>query len=284
MTIETVSGTGLLVVEPVAPGDVPPFSFDQLDIVDPPGFYDIYTIPAGIATGKTLVCLYWQEGEALFPPRLLHYESGAWRDITTSVDMVARKACGYVTSLSPFVLVTGYPQEGLSVTNLKVQAKGTQGRRSWSLKALLVTPVALSTALSSIDNGGIEVAFDVKDGDFNPAVAGVRFPGSSCKSTRGGRLALQCKTREGSVRLYRTKILGQLEIHAVLTKQTFSRSLTSSNLPFQVGSRLGRQTNSFARENTHTHYNLLLTCLSVSFPLLSVGGCICSEDGLGLPC
>ncbi|UCG58876.1 MAG: hypothetical protein JSU70_05050, partial [Phycisphaerales bacterium] len=36
---------------------------------------------------------------------LLHYEDGAWVDVTTSRDTAANIICGMVTSLSPFVLV-----------------------------------------------------------------------------------------------------------------------------------------------------------------------------------
>jgi hypothetical protein len=53
------------------------------------------------------VIFTWTEGQfhnegAL---RLWHNESGVWLDVTTSVDTVANKACGSVTSLSPFALM-----------------------------------------------------------------------------------------------------------------------------------------------------------------------------------
>ena len=68
-----------------------------------PIYFDLET--AATYTGPITVCSSYA-GITLVPTNLLHYENGAWVDITTSVDTTSQTICGTTTSLSPFVLVT----------------------------------------------------------------------------------------------------------------------------------------------------------------------------------
>ncbi len=67
--------------------------------------YDIrtdasYTGPVNITLSYSEVGLTFPESEL----KLLHYEGGAWRDCTVSVDTAANRITGRVNSLSPFVI------------------------------------------------------------------------------------------------------------------------------------------------------------------------------------
>jgi len=73
-------------------------------------FYDISTTAQ--FTGTIEICLSYNP--ALVGDesnlKLMHYENGAWRNVTTSLDTVANIICGTVTSLSPYIIVeTGPP-------------------------------------------------------------------------------------------------------------------------------------------------------------------------------
>ncbi|HSH18301.1 MAG TPA: SBBP repeat-containing protein [Candidatus Saccharimonadales bacterium] len=73
---------------------------------NPPLYYDLET--TATYSGSIQVCLSYDP--AAYPDtsvlRVLHYENGAWVDITTSLDTVNHKVCGTTTSLSPFALVS----------------------------------------------------------------------------------------------------------------------------------------------------------------------------------
>jgi hypothetical protein len=75
-----------------------------------PLYYDLTTtVPY---SPPIALCITYPAGAfATSNLRLLHYEAGAWVDVTTSVDIAARTACGAVSSLSPFVVaqVDGTP-------------------------------------------------------------------------------------------------------------------------------------------------------------------------------
>lgn len=66
------------------------------------GFYDVNTTAS--FSGAIVVCLGYDAG--LFPDpagvRLMHYDDGAWVDVTTTIDPINGRVCGVVTNLSPF--------------------------------------------------------------------------------------------------------------------------------------------------------------------------------------
>jgi VCBS repeat-containing protein len=87
-------------------------------------------------------------------PRLLHFERGAWVDVTTGVK--GAFVCGNVNSLSPFVVAV--PVSAHSASNLAYTGRATVGFR----------PVALSARLTNATThaglGGRRVTFSVDGG------------------------------------------------------------------------------------------------------------------------
>ncbi|HKW13963.1 MAG TPA: FlgD immunoglobulin-like domain containing protein [Candidatus Krumholzibacteria bacterium] len=70
-----------------------------------PHYWDIATDVTYF--GSVHVCVYYDPAQVPGPEgvlRLLHYEGGAWVDVTTSVDIVNNVICGAASSLSPFVI------------------------------------------------------------------------------------------------------------------------------------------------------------------------------------
>ena len=67
--------------------------------------YDIAV--SAVLEGATEVCLTWNEGrfQQEAGVRLLHFEGGAWRDQTTSLDTTGNVVCAVATSFSPFAMV-----------------------------------------------------------------------------------------------------------------------------------------------------------------------------------
>jgi hypothetical protein len=67
-------------------------------------YYDVST--TATFSGSAVLCFRWQEGQFVNENsvKVMHYESAAWVNVTTSVDTTNNVACGAVTSLSPFAL------------------------------------------------------------------------------------------------------------------------------------------------------------------------------------
>lgn len=101
----TVGGDTTLVTDTVGPAVPAGFQLG-----DPPDYFEITT--SATFSGSVEVCITYDE-TAYAPPessiRLLHFESGAWSDITTSRDENANRVCGSTTSFSPFVLASRDP-------------------------------------------------------------------------------------------------------------------------------------------------------------------------------
>ncbi|MEZ0326558.1 MAG: PxKF domain-containing protein [Fimbriimonas sp.] len=96
-TTVTTSGTG-----PTVPAG--------FNLVPAGTFYDISTTAQ--FTGTIEICLGYNQAAVSDENnlKLMHYENGAWKNVTTSHDKVANIICGTVTSLSPFAIVeTGPP-------------------------------------------------------------------------------------------------------------------------------------------------------------------------------
>ena len=74
----------------------------------PPVCYDVTTTAS--YTPPVEVCINYRNislGQG--PVALLHFQGGAWVDVTTTVDMINGIACGTVSSLSPFAVATQLP-------------------------------------------------------------------------------------------------------------------------------------------------------------------------------
>jgi uncharacterized membrane protein len=105
LTFDSVASAGTTTVTASSdPSGGAPASPPQFSVGNPPVYYDVGTTAS--FAGPILLCFSWQEGQfdneggiALF-----HFESGAWHNVTTSLDTNANKVCGQVTSLSPFAL------------------------------------------------------------------------------------------------------------------------------------------------------------------------------------
>ena len=99
IAFSSVSFPGLTRVTSSSSGPLPPAGFQ---VGNPAVFYDITTSAA--FAGDITVCIGY--AGVTFPgtPALLHFESGAWVDRTTSVDATNQIVCGAVSSLSPFAL------------------------------------------------------------------------------------------------------------------------------------------------------------------------------------
>ena len=99
-TVATAGTTTVTVVDTAAP-TAPPPPPTGYEISGSPVYYDIHT--TATYSGSITVCLSYA-GITPAPTSLLHYEGGAWKDITTSIDTVNEKICGTTTSLSPFAI------------------------------------------------------------------------------------------------------------------------------------------------------------------------------------
>jgi hypothetical protein len=100
VTFFDVTGAGETSVTTSAAGPALPSAFQ---LGDPPMFYNLAT--TAVFDGAITVCVDF--GGASFPAgadlRLLHFEGGAWHDVTTS-GPTGTVICGMVTSLSPFTI------------------------------------------------------------------------------------------------------------------------------------------------------------------------------------
>jgi uncharacterized delta-60 repeat protein len=76
---------------------------------NPPLFYDITT--TANYTAPVTVCIGYDPAEYGDPnlAQLLHYDGGAWTDVTTTNDTVNYVICGASSSLSPFAIMTRPP-------------------------------------------------------------------------------------------------------------------------------------------------------------------------------
>lgn len=67
-------------------------------------YYDLST--TAVFSGMATVCVSYSPASFTNPSniRLLHYQKGAWVDVTTSLDTVHSIVCGSVSSFSPFAV------------------------------------------------------------------------------------------------------------------------------------------------------------------------------------
>ena len=100
VTFTAVSGPGSTTVELLDEPPALPGEFLQLGAL----FYDVET--TATFTGPVTVCLGYDPDSLADPAAvaLLHFENGAWVDVTGSNDPAAGLVCGDVSSLSPFAV------------------------------------------------------------------------------------------------------------------------------------------------------------------------------------
>jgi hypothetical protein len=94
----TAPGQSTVVVDPTGP--TPPATFQ---LGDPPRFYSLWTTAT---FASATVCIdvggvFYEDPSSL---HLLHFQNGAWVDVTSTVEPWATRICGVVTSFSPFVV------------------------------------------------------------------------------------------------------------------------------------------------------------------------------------
>lgn len=100
LTFSNVTQGGTTTLSTSSTGPAQPAGFK---LGDPPRYYELSTTAS--FSGKIKICIqYTGINFPNPPPRLFHYEAGAWTDVTTSVDTVNEIICGEVSSLSPFAL------------------------------------------------------------------------------------------------------------------------------------------------------------------------------------
>jgi len=105
MIFQTVQVAGNTTVTAASgPGAGRSASAPGFKVGTPPVYHDVAT--TATFAGAVTLCFAWTEGQFRNERniKLFHYESGTWRNVTTSVDLTANRACGQVSSLSPFAL------------------------------------------------------------------------------------------------------------------------------------------------------------------------------------
>lgn len=109
LTFDNVTGAGTTTLTTTSTAPALP---SGLSLGDPPTFFDLSTTATFV--GQIEICISY--GLVDFPDenalRLIHYEAGAWVDVTTLLDTGAQLICGSVSSLSPFAVAQGYPFTG----------------------------------------------------------------------------------------------------------------------------------------------------------------------------
>jgi hypothetical protein len=158
VTFETVTGAGAMALTMSTTGPALPAGYAP---GTPSRFYDLTT--TATSTGAIAICV--NVNDVTFPPgsalRLLHFTSGVWSDVTTTV--AGKVACGSVTSLSVFT-VARLTAPG---PNLVQNGDFSGGLASWLAFA---TPD--SSYIQAAVNGGVLEYFRVPPppGETNQAV------------------------------------------------------------------------------------------------------------------
>ena len=102
VTFDSVTQAGTTTVSSSPTGPATPAGFK---LGNPPIFYQITTSAVFPSDLKATICVRYGGTTFTELPLLLHFENGAWIDVTVSRDTVNKIVCGRVASLSPFTLV-----------------------------------------------------------------------------------------------------------------------------------------------------------------------------------
>ena len=103
ITFDNVSSSGITTVTVTETAPTLPEGYLQVGGL----YYDVST--TATFDSATLCFSYDPTTVDASTLSLLHYENGAWVDVTTSNDTINGVICGWVTSFSPFALVTQAP-------------------------------------------------------------------------------------------------------------------------------------------------------------------------------
>jgi TolB protein len=129
VTFGQILSGGTTTLATTATGPAIPSGFS---VGNPPVYYDISTMAP--YAGAIDVCITYdpnrfgsQSGLALY-----HYENGAWRNVTTSVNTNTHVICGRVTSLSPFAIMMATPAEAPEPGSLLLLAGGLASLGGWT--------------------------------------------------------------------------------------------------------------------------------------------------------
>ena len=106
LTFDNVTQSGITTISASTEPPALPSGFSLDDTV----FYEIQT--TAVFDGAVTICLTYPEGTFADPSmvRLLHFESGAWIDVTSN-GPGSNPVCGQVTSFSPFAIVQQLPPD-----------------------------------------------------------------------------------------------------------------------------------------------------------------------------
>ncbi len=101
LTFSDVTQAGLTTLNTSSTGPTPPAGFQ---LGNPPTYYNLNT--TALFSGPISICLNYSTITFVNPAglHLFHFDSGAWVDVTTSLDTVHFTICGSVNSLSPFMI------------------------------------------------------------------------------------------------------------------------------------------------------------------------------------
>lgn len=175
LTFATVAQGGSTTLTTRAAGPAPPAGF-QLGV--PPTCFELST--TAVFTGTVAVCLDYTGVSFVDETqlRLLHFESGAWVDITTSLDTAQDVLCGATTSLSPFLVaeraevavrIDIKPGSDPNRINLRSQGKLPVAIFSAAgFDAIQVDPETVNLAHAPVEvkpSGRLMVSFEDVDGD-----------------------------------------------------------------------------------------------------------------------
>ncbi len=108
-------------------------------------YYDVSTT-ATVVTPIT-ICLDFTPGSVAEEVTLLHFEGGAWVDVTSSVDLVNGEVCGQTSGLSPFAIATAV------VLDTTILAAPEPSTVNTSAEFVFSSNVAGSTFECSLDGG-----------------------------------------------------------------------------------------------------------------------------------
>jgi hypothetical protein len=102
VTFAQVSTPGVTTVNGIGSGPTPPAGFA---LGSPPTYYDVSTTAS--FGGPVLVCFDYSATSYTDTTQLhlYHYASGAWVDVTMSLNTATQTICGQATSLSPFAIL-----------------------------------------------------------------------------------------------------------------------------------------------------------------------------------
>ncbi len=146
LTFANVAQPGVTTLTTSSTGPAAPSGFQ---LGNPGVYYNLST--TATYTGSVMICINYSGITFTQPPQLFHYQSGAWTNVTTSVNVTTMIVCGSTSSFSPFALFQ--PSAFPTTTSISAPAVGygTPGNVTVSVSSASGT-VTGSVSLS-VDGG-----------------------------------------------------------------------------------------------------------------------------------